>query len=303
MLARHAPRRAAVVRRARRDRTRHRRRSRTARHQQPTLSRALARLEAQVGRPAVRPGQPPLAAATPTARSCSSTPAGPSPKCVRPRSGSLRYATRTRARSAGLPALVGQLVRTGSVAPVPAKPRRCSSNCSRAPRTRSPSGSRADTPTSRSPHRARTGLPVARCSTWSGCVWRFRSIIGSPGGPGCVSPTPPTSRSSRWRPVRPAAAHRRAVRDSGNPPAGGVRGLEIPTMEGLVAAGFGVAVVPVPRPERAEPGGRLHPAARRRAKRQIGLAWRRTRVRCGAGPVRRVRTVAEFVMRISHDVD
>ncbi len=49
--------------------------------------------------------------------------------------------------------------------------------------------------------------------------------------------------------------------------------MEIPTMEGLVAAGFGVAVVPVPRPERAEPGAVYVPLAAASAKRQLGLAW------------------------------
>jgi LysR family transcriptional regulator, transcription activator of glutamate synthase operon len=48
---------------------------------------------------------------------------------------------------------------------------------------------------------------------------------------------------------------------------------EIPTMEGLVAAGFGVAVVPVPRAERAEPTVAYLPLSDAGAKRQIGLAW------------------------------
>ena len=41
--------------------------------------------------------------------------------------------------------------------------------------------------------------------------------------------------------------------DAGIDPAWCSRPSEIPTMEGLVAAGFGVAVVPVPRAERGEP--------------------------------------------------
>lgn len=53
--------------------------------------------------------------------------------------------------------------------------------------------------------------------------------------------------------------------------------MEIPTMEGLVAAGFGVAVVPVPRPQRAEPGAAYIPLTEAAAKRQIGLAWNDTR--------------------------
>jgi LysR family transcriptional activator of glutamate synthase operon len=47
---------------------------------------------------------------------------------------------------------------------------------------------------------------------------------------------------------------------------------EIPTMEGLVAAGFGVAVVPVPRAERIEPMVAYLPLSDSGAKRQVGLA-------------------------------
>ncbi|MCV7424697.1 LysR family transcriptional regulator [Mycobacterium yunnanensis] len=52
---------------------------------------------------------------------------------------------------------------------------------------------------------------------------------------------------------------------------------EIPTMEGLVAAGFGVAVVPVPR-EDAGPTRSVHVALTNRgAKREVGLVWQRDR--------------------------
>lgn len=47
---------------------------------------------------------------------------------------------------------------------------------------------------------------------------------------------------------------------------------EIPSMEGLVAAGFGVAIVPVPRAERAEPMAAYVPLSDAGAKRQVGLA-------------------------------
>jgi LysR family transcriptional activator of glutamate synthase operon len=47
---------------------------------------------------------------------------------------------------------------------------------------------------------------------------------------------------------------------------------EIPSMEGLVAAGFGVAIVPVPRAERAEPMVAYVPLSDAEAKRQVGLA-------------------------------
>lgn len=47
---------------------------------------------------------------------------------------------------------------------------------------------------------------------------------------------------------------------------------EIPTMEGLVAAGFGIAVVPVPRAERAEPMVAYLPLSDAGAKRQVGVA-------------------------------
>jgi DNA-binding transcriptional LysR family regulator len=47
---------------------------------------------------------------------------------------------------------------------------------------------------------------------------------------------------------------------------------EIPTLEGLVAAGFGVAVVPVPRAERAEPMVAYPTLSDPGAKRQVGMA-------------------------------
>ncbi|QJY50800.1 LysR family transcriptional regulator [Pseudonocardia broussonetiae] len=54
---------------------------------------------------------------------------------------------------------------------------------------------------------------------------------------------------------------------------------EIATLEGLVAAGLGVAVVPAPRPHRAEPGVTYLPLTDEAAHRTIGLAWLRTRPR------------------------
>ena len=47
---------------------------------------------------------------------------------------------------------------------------------------------------------------------------------------------------------------------------------EIPTMEALVGAGFGVAIVPLPRPDRAEPTVAYVPLTDPGAKRHIGLA-------------------------------
>ncbi|MHA3024586.1 LysR family transcriptional regulator [Mycobacterium sp. BMJ-28] len=73
--------------------------------------------------------------------------------------------------------------------------------------------------------------------------------------------------------------------------------MEIPTMEGLVAAGFGVAVVPVPRAQRAEPGAAYIPLTEPAAKRQIGLTW---------SAVREVPPAAErvirFVMQNRHEL-
>lgn len=74
--------------------------------------------------------------------------------------------------------------------------------------------------------------------------------------------------------------------------------MEIPTMEGLVAAGFGVAVVPVPRPERAEPGAVYLPLAQASARRQLGLAWSAER---SLPPV--AERFADFVIRSVHDVE
>ncbi|KLI05674.1 LysR family transcriptional regulator [Mycolicibacterium conceptionense] len=72
--------------------------------------------------------------------------------------------------------------------------------------------------------------------------------------------------------------------------------MEIPTMEGLVAAGFGVAVVPVPRPERAERGAAYVPLTESSAKRQIGLTWNADRPLPPAAA-----RLAEFVMQNQHD--
>lgn len=47
---------------------------------------------------------------------------------------------------------------------------------------------------------------------------------------------------------------------------------EIPAMEGLVGAGFGVAVVPVPRPHRGEPMAVYVPLSHPQARRHVGLA-------------------------------
>jgi DNA-binding transcriptional LysR family regulator len=53
--------------------------------------------------------------------------------------------------------------------------------------------------------------------------------------------------------------------------------IEIPTIEGLVAAGFGVAVVPVPR-RRDDPKVVHIPLTNAGAKREVGLVWNRNRV-------------------------
>lgn len=49
--------------------------------------------------------------------------------------------------------------------------------------------------------------------------------------------------------------------------------MELPAMEGLVAAGFGVAVVPVPRPGRGDPAVVYVPLSNTKVKREIGMAW------------------------------
>jgi DNA-binding transcriptional LysR family regulator len=51
----------------------------------------------------------------------------------------------------------------------------------------------------------------------------------------------------------------------------------LPTMEGLVAAGLGVAVVPTPPPNRAEPMASYIPLSNPQAKSRVGLAWARKR--------------------------
>ncbi|MCP9274625.1 LysR family transcriptional regulator [Mycolicibacterium arenosum] len=52
---------------------------------------------------------------------------------------------------------------------------------------------------------------------------------------------------------------------------------EIPTMEGLVAAGFGVAIVPVPR-DGGDPKVVHVPLTNARAKREVGVVWVRDRI-------------------------
>jgi LysR family transcriptional activator of glutamate synthase operon len=56
-----------------------------------------------------------------------------------------------------------------------------------------------------------------------------------------------------------------------------VESTEIATMEGLVAAGVGVAIVPGPRPDRAEPGVAYPRLTDAGAHRDIGLVWLRAR--------------------------
>jgi DNA-binding transcriptional LysR family regulator len=48
---------------------------------------------------------------------------------------------------------------------------------------------------------------------------------------------------------------------------------EIPTVEGLVAAGFGVAIVPIPREPRGESRIAHIPLSNAGAKREVGLVW------------------------------
>jgi LysR family transcriptional activator of glutamate synthase operon len=77
--------------------------------------------------------------------------------------------------------------------------------------------------------------------------------------------------------VLPVGSGLRALTDdlctaAGIQPKEAFEASEIPTMEGLVAAGFGVAVVPVPRAERADPMVAYLPLSDAGAKRQVGLA-------------------------------
>ncbi|GAA4879149.1 LysR family transcriptional regulator [Actinomycetospora straminea] len=70
---------------------------------------------------------------------------------------------------------------------------------------------------------------------------------------------------------------------------------EIGTLEGLVAAELGVAIVPAPRPGRAEPGVAYVPLADVLAHRLIGLVWHRGRA---TGPV-----VAAFIDVVTRRLD
>ncbi|MDT7658044.1 MAG: LysR family transcriptional regulator, transcription activator of glutamate synthase operon [Pseudonocardiales bacterium] len=60
---------------------------------------------------------------------------------------------------------------------------------------------------------------------------------------------------------------------AGFTPAIAFESTEIPSMEGLVAAGLGVAVAPLPRAHRATPGVAYLPLTDAGAHRVIGLAW------------------------------
>lgn len=66
---------------------------------------------------------------------------------------------------------------------------------------------------------------------------------------------------------------------------------EIPSAEGLVAAGLGVSVVPLPRPERRQPDVAYVPLSDAAARREIGLVRR-----SGAAESAAVRRFAEFVL-------
>ena len=74
---------------------------------------------------------------------------------------------------------------------------------------------------------------------------------------------------------------------------------EIPTVEGLVAAGFGVAVIPVPRDEGQSKTVHV-PISNAGAKREVGFVWDRD-TRC----CRRLRSVSRTssaMMRQTHEM-
>ncbi|MGW0160377.1 LysR family transcriptional regulator [Mycobacterium sp. NPDC003323] len=73
--------------------------------------------------------------------------------------------------------------------------------------------------------------------------------------------------------------------------------MEIPTVEGLVAAGFGVAVVPIPHPDRADTGAAYVPLTEQSAKRQLGLTWNPERELSPAAA-----RMADFVMHNLHEL-
>ena len=84
--------------------------------------------------------------------------------------------------------------------------------------------------------------------------------------------------------------------ESGITPRLSFEAMEIPAMEGLVAAGFGVAVVPVPRPGRGDPAVVYLPIAGTEVKREIGMAWVG-----GPRPAARGRTIRAHSRRPRHD--
>lgn len=85
--------------------------------------------------------------------------------------------------------------------------------------------------------------------------------------------------------------------EAGINPAVVFEAMEIPTVEGLVAAGFGVAVVPVPHADRADTGVTYIPLSEPTAKRQLGLTWHPDRELPPAAA-----RLADFIMQNLHDL-
>ena len=73
--------------------------------------------------------------------------------------------------------------------------------------------------------------------------------------------------------------------------------MEIPTVEGLVAAGFGVAVVPLRPADRADAGAVYIPLSEQTAKRQLGLTWHPSRELPPAAA-----RLADFIMQNVHEL-
>ena len=244
-----APRGTGVVRRTRRDRTRHRGRRGVGRQPADVVAR-LGSIRSAGRHAAVRPRQPAAAAERLRADHARARPAQHRRDAIRHRTHRRAARSRHRPGSAGVPAFAGELVCAGTTSTVP---RVGAGDRFRlvpgARRTRSRNGCSTVKPTSRSPSPRPDGAGL-----------RLAPALRRAAVPG---------RSARTPAGRPGPGA--ALRRGGEPfialgSQSGLRQLtdelwaednidpdivfeatEIPTMEGLVAAGFGVAVVPVPR--------------------------------------------------------
>jgi LysR family transcriptional activator of glutamate synthase operon len=239
----------------------------------PTLSRALARWEHELGAPLFdrvnrrlrinRSGEILLE----HARRCVEELAAASDRITavnHPDRGLIRLAFLHSVATWLVPDLsasTGPTYRTSVSTCASQRPTRCSKRCGNT------------TPTSRSPVPGRT-----RTSSGTRCAAQLYFAV--PRGHRFASRRDVSLKQTGDEPLivlQPDFGLRRLAedlwREAGIQPQIAFESTEIPSMEGLVAAGFGVAIVPSPRPNRAEPEVAYVPLRDGAAHRVIGLVW------------------------------